>query len=197
MDGVYVSLPRFESDEAIRAWRAWKVNVAIIGVPADDMSYRLTSLFKGDTWQPRNRLAALCQDGTINWTLTKDKRVELVLVNRHAAPNEACKCGIYGVRTKELLERYLASTPYDLQKLPFAFSPKLDAHEVRSQSALTVCLAVGVVSLWGNVIEGEDGWRAQYAYPYDISVYTDNMRVAAFLREQYQVDVRSKKWTLR
>ena len=31
--------------------------------------------------------------------------------------------------------------------------------------------AFGRVSLWGRIVECEDGWRAEYAYPYELEVY--------------------------
>lgn len=34
-----------------------------------------------------------------------------------------------------------------------------------ADSAGRIWLALGLVSLWGKIIEAEEGWRAQYAYP--------------------------------
>jgi hypothetical protein len=59
-------------------------------------------------------------------------------------PDEACTCGIYALRSKEAL---LESSYYLNNE------------------------AVGSVALWGKIIPGEDGFRAQYAYP--IAIYTD------------------------
>jgi hypothetical protein len=40
-----------------------------------------------------------------------------------------------------------------------------------------------------RVIEHEDGYRAQFAYPYDLCVYADDETVARQLRDVYAVDV--------
>lgn len=62
---------------------------------------------------------------------------------RHAAPTETCTCGIYGA-------------PFDLIRRKLALDDGLPAG----------CLFVlGTVSLWGDVIECERGWRAALAYP--------------------------------
>lgn len=62
---------------------------------------------------------------------------------RHAAPTETCSCGIYGA-------------PFELIRRKLALDDGLPPG----------CLFVlGTVSLWGDVIECERGWRAALAYP--------------------------------
>jgi len=58
---------------------------------------------------------------------------------RHVAPALHCTCGIYASRS-------------------------LDAFE-RPRPAWPPPCAVGTVSMWGTVIEHEQGWRARFAYP--------------------------------
>jgi hypothetical protein len=48
--------------------------------------------------------------------------------------------------------------------------------------------AFGRVSLWGRIVEHVDGWRAEYAYPYEITVYGPD-ELAAKLRSLYGIDV--------
>ncbi|WP_433802805.1 hypothetical protein [Actinomycetospora sp. CA-084318] len=55
---------------------------------------------------------------------------------RHTPPGDACPCGLYAVADTGTL----------------GWSPS--DHEV-----------LGVVALWGEVVEGEHGWRASHAYP--------------------------------
>jgi hypothetical protein len=50
-------------------------------------------------------------------------------------------------------------------------------------------LALGRVSLWGRVIENIDGFRAQYAYPYDLELVGGDEQLAGALRARYAVDV--------
>jgi hypothetical protein len=55
---------------------------------------------------------------------------------RHTPPGDTCPCGLYAVADTTTL----------------GWSPS--DHEV-----------LGVVALWGDVVEGERGWRASHAYP--------------------------------
>lgn len=56
----------------------------------------------------------------------------------HDAPVGSCRCGVYGMTEP-------APPPYGLPSAGF--------------------VAVGRVALWGNVVEHEGGFRAQYGYP--------------------------------
>lgn len=58
-------------------------------------------------------------------------------------PNLNCQCGIYAFRT-----------------------PQDSSYYSKNVAPVTVS---GVVALWGKVIEHEDGYRAQYAYPLKFS----------------------------
>jgi hypothetical protein len=61
---------------------------------------------------------------------------------KHAAPTETCTCGVYGV--------------------PFESIRKFTVHDGLPPGR---SLAIGTVSLWGDVVECERGWRAAFAYP--------------------------------
>ena len=86
---------------------------------------------------------------------------------RGSAPAAGHRCGIYAVRTRELAERLLA----DL-RLP---APRP--------------VVVGRVSLWGRVFENTHGWRAQFAYPYELLVLGGDDGTMRELRDAYAVDV--------
>lgn len=49
--------------------------------------------------------------------------------------------------------------------------------------------AIGRVSLWGRIVEHERGWRAQYAYPYALTVKSPSAYVAEHIRRDYALDV--------
>lgn len=71
------------------------------------------------------------------------QRLRLPRRPRHAAPTETCTCGIYGA-------------PFELIRKKLAIDGGLPPG----------CLFVmGTVSLWGEVLECERGWRAALAYP--------------------------------
>lgn len=71
------------------------------------------------------------------------QRLRLPRRPRHAAPSATCTCGVYGA-------------PFELMRR------KLAIDECLPPGSLFV---VGTVSLWGDVLECERGWRAQLAYP--------------------------------
>jgi len=87
----------------------------------------------------------------------------------HDAPKSMCSCGIYARKTREQVERML------LAKL-FA----------RRRNTI---YAMGQVKLWGHVIVHDSGYRAQYAYPYELTLFGGDERVAQSLRSRYAVDV--------
>jgi len=50
-------------------------------------------------------------------------------------------------------------------------------------------IAIGRVSLWGRVLARQNGFRAQYAYPYDLFLIGGEDGLARELRRLYAVDV--------
>ena len=86
---------------------------------------------------------------------------------RHSSPQPDCTCGAWALKGQERAETMLAH---------MSGQPGYASHHV-----------VGRVSLWGRIIESEHGWRAQYAYPYEL-VCRDHA-LASRLRSAYRVDV--------
>jgi hypothetical protein len=50
-------------------------------------------------------------------------------------------------------------------------------------------VVVGEVAMWGGVIPGTQGWRAQYGYPRQLLVPFEAWRLAAGLRADYGVPI--------
>lgn len=87
----------------------------------------------------------------------------------HDAPWPACTCGIHAYADREeAFEQFLYFTA------------------VNGRQA--VGWAFGRVSLWGRIVEHERGWRAEHAYPYDLTVWA-MPHVAASIQSMYAVDV--------
>jgi hypothetical protein len=63
----------------------------------------------------------------------------------HSAPDPACDCGLYGARDLETLREH-----------GLCLAPEV--------------LVVGLVALWGRVIDDVAGWRGEFAYPARLSV---------------------------
>jgi hypothetical protein len=100
---------------------------------------------------------------------TPFERIEAQCRSRHEPPGPGCTCGIYAAATRQQLG-VLAYPSYDI-----------DAGRI---------VVAGEVSLWGGVIPGEQGWRAQFAYPRALLVPYECWQLAVALRERYGVPVR-------
>jgi hypothetical protein len=107
-------------------------------LPAPVLGWRAWSL---DRTGPEARLAGV--RGAESWPVGEP----LVATCRHlpashAAPRRGCTCGIYGAgRIEDVVSR--------------AELPPRNRH----------ITPIGLVALWGEVVEGERGWRASHAYP--------------------------------
>ncbi len=90
----------------------------------------------------------------------------------HEVPAVGCRCGIWTVCHPLLLDEigWTAAPPPGTARLPGI-------------------LVVGEVSLWGNILQHERGWRASCAYPRHLYVFTDDPMIAETLRERYGVPV--------
>jgi hypothetical protein len=82
----------------------------------------------------------------------------------HDAPSRDCDCGIYALKSQA------------------------DALFLAQQMATPSVAAVGRVSLWGRVVETERGYRAQYAYIYDLMLLGGTNAQAGEIRNRYAVD---------
>lgn len=99
---------------------------------------RLFALGLDVLWEPRQKAEAECRRLP---SLPKPgfSSAEAKL-SQHEAPSFCCHCGFWGFKSVENL----------LLALPF--QPDV----------------IGKVSLWGRVVETENGYRAQYAYPEEV-----------------------------
>jgi hypothetical protein len=122
---------------------------------------RLRSWAQGTEWPPGRRFEADCRS-----------ILSLALPAwSHAAPRKAHRCGIYALRERDAAEAML----HEIGEVGPAFN-RLPA-------------ALGRVSLWGRMFENTGGWRAQFAYPYDLVLFGADESIAADLRQAYAVDV--------
>jgi hypothetical protein len=119
------------------AWRTWLVVEAEEGV-------RLSSVVYPTLWPPRRELVAACRHRRLSLRRPWRRRS-----TDHGAPEERCRCGIYGTVHAGDAAGYL------------------EGHVLVSEPRRWPLLrrAIGRVFLWGAVVECEDGWRAACAYP--------------------------------
>jgi hypothetical protein len=121
-------------------WRAW----AVIKYRRQ---LRLRSVVFDTIWQPQAELLAHC-----NHPLSRLASSRFWPgADRHVVPAPECRCGIYASSSVDTAASYLYL--YDDIRQPHLY-----------------CRAIGSVSIWGSVIEGERGWRGSFAYPERIYV---------------------------
>lgn len=134
--------PAIDADklEALKGAAARKVTVQV-----PDMVHVITG-WRG--WTLRNgRLGALGIDS--QWPTRQaleaecKKSIGFSSSGEHLAPEWSCTCGIWAFK--------------DVDRLVAAIGGQYPAVKV-----------IGSVSLWGKVIETENGYRAQYAYPSEL-----------------------------
>jgi hypothetical protein len=109
-------------------------------------AFRLRSVVYEALWLPGRELVARCLHRALLLRFPTRRRSE------HSPPFARCHCGIYGASELEKAVSYL-----DV----LGRSEKFALHRV-----------LGKVSLWGEVLECEQGWRASHAYPAAIYVPT-------------------------
>ena len=123
------------------------------------------------------RLAALSINGGHGWPPLAPMVASCT--EAHAAPQNDHTCGIWAVRSRA------------------------SALEAVSTFKTLATWALGRVNLWGDVVEHDDGWRAQFAYPFELDVYTDPKRcgqgewsddLAFGLPNRYAVDAFGESW---
>ena len=124
----------------LQAYRCWYVNWQG-GQPV------LRSLYFSTIWPPDAPLRASCE--TVTSSLAAWVRglfSSAPKAPKHPAPSWGCQCGVYGLAHIEGDE--LTKTP-----------------QVRGGDPSRGVAALGVVLLWGRVIQHEHGYRAEYARP--------------------------------
>jgi hypothetical protein len=111
----------------------------------------LTSLGAGrQVWTPGEALRARCRRARLDPFDERWRLVDGFSWMPHGAPDESCVCGIYAAR---------------------------DLDTLRSQRLFGLrYMAAGEVSLWGKVIPGEHGYRAELAYPRSIRLIASSPR---------------------
>jgi hypothetical protein len=88
------------------------------------------------TWLPRTQCSAVCFACTFS---------------KLPMPQGSCTCGIYAKKQVDSTFWRIYSASHRITSDPVGVFPDRGI--------------LGLVYLWGNIVEGEDGYRAEYAYP--------------------------------
>jgi hypothetical protein len=92
--------------------------------------------------------------------------------DKHDAPVKDCDCGYYSFKTRE----FMAGSVREI-------------HDIFEASTLEegMGIAFGPVYVWGRVVECENGWRSEYAYPKEIwSFNPEHVKLAALYRVPFK-----------
>lgn len=145
--------------EPIRAYRMWQLSSNrrihrryTSSIPNDHFGSLLPFNYPKITlhWDGRRRHDARCaawdEDGSYY---------------EHDAPHPDCRCGVHGLKRLDWVEEPLLNLLAEKLNRYAAMTRRGPARGEPQES----WLVVGSVSLWGKVIEGTWGYRAQHAYP--------------------------------
>ena len=105
-------------------------------------AFVLTSANESTIWAPGETLNATC-----------------ARAGDHGTPAPDCTCGVYASRQPGLAVELLP--PY-IRSVSSIIAPSILGYDT--------VMAVGLVSLWGEIVVCEWGWRAQFAYPRELFV---------------------------
>lgn len=154
---------RFETEPRL-CWRNWRLRIA---------TGDLVSMSGGYPWPRGEPMVAGCDLEPI---IGASGASHIADGSDVEYPSIICTCGIWVYNDPEVAIEKAASfgdwvmNPVDLYSIVVA----------------------GQVSIWGKLVDHERGFRAQYAYPYSVRVPSwvdDSDELAAFVRDEYQVDV--------
>jgi hypothetical protein len=100
------------------------------------------------SWIPKTQITAAC--------------FQCTNVNKKPMPQSDCTCGIYAKKEMDYSFYHVNKTIHGTAADPAGLYPDSHAYNI-----------LGLVWLWGNIIEGEDGYRAEFAYPASLVVVND------------------------
>jgi len=127
-----------------------------------DGEWRLKAVGQETVWEPKKKMEAACVNNIISVANPAG-----VYGHSHQAPQRNCTCGFWAFKSIDMLPEALTGQNY--------------RNEIR---------VIGSVDLWGRVIETENGFRAQYAYPKELWLLEDHMEDLGWI---YGVKIRTKQ----
>jgi hypothetical protein len=155
------------STEPVAGWRVWRVCRGIDrAATVQQLTARLLAVDDAVGELLSYRLRSLTE---LEFWPARERmaaRCGIAGTDHGAAPGAACECGVWAFKEREAAEDVLAAYRY-----------------------AGMAMAVGRVALWGRVIEHRDGYRAQFAYPTELTVYGAAGPVADEVRAAYGVPV--------
>jgi hypothetical protein len=131
-------------------------------------------------WRAWHVVATPDGPALVSWWLNTEwparEKLEASCPHHGAMPARSHDCGIHGFHSLDEVLTYIGQAP----------APR-EARFVRRVDGC-IGLAAGQVSLWGRAVAHQRGWRAQYAYPYDLVLLEGDRRLARALADRYAVE---------
>lgn len=131
------------------------------GLTTNDKGWLLAGLGVNEEWVPRKVMTAKCISDRFGLMLSLWGTDK---PRKHLSPGSECNCGVWAFRTLEEL-----------------LSALKEYKDVR---------VIGMVYLWGRILECEKGYRAQHAYPAELWLLDDSLEELGWI---YGVPVRTAK----
>lgn len=130
-------------------------------VTAAGDGYRLQALGRNEIWSPKKPIAAECREDYMTMSIFSSWG-EPDNTKPHDCPSKDCHCGVWAFRS-------------------------LDEFKKMAESYHST-VVVGQVYLWGRVLECENGYRAQYAYPKELWLFNEEHESLGWI---YNVPIRT------
>jgi hypothetical protein len=152
--------------EPIVGWRYWGCDT--LNSPGGEACW-LTSITRFSTWPARKPTRARCSYAALHEA------------GGSGIPHASCSCGVYAVSDLDMLKEVADPTEGTLDQVGHAGGDR--------------AVVVGTVAIWGRIVPGEWGWRGEQAYPRELWVVGETVRMddpsklAARLQAAYQVPV--------
>jgi hypothetical protein len=154
--------PGFKPVSVQDAKMGWRAWVVDRELPRYGLPPKLRSVSFGYDWRPRQKAEAECPTCS----------APDAPLGYRGVPGESCSCGFYSAKSLK-----------HLMRMGYHLYDDVDEHKYFK--------VVGQVACWGKVVEGTQGWRVQYAYPYMLFVpFEAGVEFGQRLREGYGCKVR-------
>ncbi len=139
--------------EPLTGYRSWRVGLDAANKPM------LWSMYQGYEWKPPMITAECVNRSTWRLPFARYKPHD------EPAPVAICTCGVYAMNSPNPPDH-----PTSLAHLIVSSQPGTKVRpawpdEMATRTTSTMFFVRGQVAGWGHFIEGEYGWRAQYAKP--------------------------------
>jgi hypothetical protein len=117
-------------------------------------------------WLPKTQKTAICYSCTFSSL---------------PMPHRSCSCGIYARKNIDPIFYRINKCSSPSVADPAGIFPRLNG-------------VLGLVYLWGNILEGDDGYRAEFAYPAKLFIVDGQEQEIREIAERYGIPCQKFSW---